>query len=242
MAAPYTSELARDRSRPTCSSASCATSAVDTQSRRDATRSPSTPGPARARAAARRRAARARAWPTPRSTQRLRDRDLPAGGADGAPVIGLIAHLDTSPDASGRRRRADRPPRLRRRRDRAARGGHAARPGGDARARGRASATTSSPPAATPCSAPTTRLASRRSWRRSRTSSRIPELPRPPLRIAFTPDEEIGEGATLFDLERFGAALAYTIDGSERRRAPGRDVLGAIEVTVTIDGVDVHPG
>ena len=33
-----------------------------------------------------------------------------------------------------------------------------------------------------------------------------PELPRPTLRVGFTPDEEIGEGATLFDIERFGAA------------------------------------
>ena len=42
-----------------------------------------------------------------------------------------------------------------------------------------------------------------------------PELPRPTLRIAFTPDEEIGEGAKLFDIERFGALCAYTIDGSD---------------------------
>ena len=51
-----------------------------------------------------------------------------------------------------------------------------------------------------------------------------PELPRPTLRVGFTPDEEIGEGATLFDVERFGAVCAYTIDGSDARRAPGRDV------------------
>ena len=51
-----------------------------------------------------------------------------------------------------------------------------------------------------------------------------PELPRPTLRVGFTPDEEIGEGATLFDVERFGARCAYTLDGSSRRRAAGRDV------------------
>ena len=51
-----------------------------------------------------------------------------------------------------------------------------------------------------------------------------PELPRPTLRVGFTPDEEIGEGATLFDVERFGARCAYTIDGSDARRAAGRDV------------------
>ena len=42
-----------------------------------------------------------------------------------------------------------------------------------------------------------------------------PELPRPTLRVGFTPDEEIGEGATLFDIERFGARCAYTLDGSQ---------------------------
>ena len=51
-----------------------------------------------------------------------------------------------------------------------------------------------------------------------------PELPRPTLRVGFTPDEEIGEGATLFDVERFGARCAYTLDGSQPRRAAGRDV------------------
>src|SRR5262249_6351166 len=41
-----------------------------------------------------------------------------------------------------------------------------------------------------------------------------PELPRPTIRVAFTPDEEIAEGATLFDIPRFGARCAYTVDGS----------------------------
>ena len=68
-----------------------------------------------------------------------------------------------------------------------------------------------------------------------------PELPRPRLRIAFTPDEEIGEGATLFDIERFGALCAYTIDGSELGELQD-ETFSAVEVTVTVDGVDVHPG
>ena len=42
-----------------------------------------------------------------------------------------------------------------------------------------------------------------------------PELPRPTLRVGFTPDEEIGEGASLFDVEAFGAGCAYTLDGSQ---------------------------
>ena len=68
-----------------------------------------------------------------------------------------------------------------------------------------------------------------------------PELPRPTLRICFTPDEEIGEGATLFDVERFGAACAYTIDGSELGELQD-ETFTAAEVDVTIQGVDVHPG
>ena len=71
--------------------------------------------------------------------------------------------------------------------------------------------------------------------------ARHPELPRPTLRVGFTPDEEVGEGATLFDIERFGAACAYTMDGSQ----PGElqdETFSAAEVIVTIDGVEVHPG
>jgi tripeptide aminopeptidase len=68
-----------------------------------------------------------------------------------------------------------------------------------------------------------------------------PELPRPTLRVGFTPDEEIGLGATRFDLERFGATCAYTLDGSQ----PGElqdESFSAFGVTVTFRGVDVHPG
>ena len=68
-----------------------------------------------------------------------------------------------------------------------------------------------------------------------------PELPRPTLRVGFTPDEEIGEGATLFDIERFGARCAYTLDGSQ----PGElqdETFSAVEVTLTVHGVDIHTG
>jgi tripeptide aminopeptidase len=68
-----------------------------------------------------------------------------------------------------------------------------------------------------------------------------PELPRPTLRVGFTPDEEIGEGAMLFDIERFGARCAYTLDGSQ----PGElqdETFSAVEVLLTVHGVDIHPG
>jgi tripeptide aminopeptidase len=68
-----------------------------------------------------------------------------------------------------------------------------------------------------------------------------PELPRPVLRVGFTPDEEIGEGATLFDLDRFAARCAYTIDGSEVGELQD-ETFSALEATVTITGVEVHPG
>ena len=68
-----------------------------------------------------------------------------------------------------------------------------------------------------------------------------PELPRPTLRVCFTPDEEIGEGATLFDVERFGAFCAYTMDGSEVGELQD-ETFTACEVTLTVHGVDIHPG
>jgi tripeptide aminopeptidase len=67
------------------------------------------------------------------------------------------------------------------------------------------------------------------------------ELPRPTLRIGFTPDEEIGEGATLFDIEGFGARYAYTVDGSSLGELQDESFT-ALEAIIRIDGVDVHPG
>ena len=68
-----------------------------------------------------------------------------------------------------------------------------------------------------------------------------PGLPRPTLRICFTPDEEIGEGASLFDIERFGAYCAYTIDGSTIGELQDETFSGK-KATIRITGVDVHPG
>jgi tripeptide aminopeptidase len=68
-----------------------------------------------------------------------------------------------------------------------------------------------------------------------------PELPRPTIRIAFTPDEEIGQGASHFDLDRFGAACAYTLDGSALGELQDES-FSAVEAILTIHGVEVHPG
>src|SRR4051794_23163175 len=71
--------------------------------------------------------------------------------------------------------------------------------------------------------------------------ARNPQAPRPTLRVGFTPDEEIGQGAMLFDVEAFGAQCAYTLDGSTVGELQDETFNGA-EVTVHIDGVDIHPG
>ncbi|MBV9801297.1 MAG: peptidase T [Solirubrobacterales bacterium] len=68
-----------------------------------------------------------------------------------------------------------------------------------------------------------------------------PEIPRPRLRIAFTPDEEIGEGATLFDIPRFNSICAYTLDGSALGELQD-ETFSALEAILTIHGVEVHPG
>ncbi len=68
-----------------------------------------------------------------------------------------------------------------------------------------------------------------------------PDLPRPTLRIGFTPDEEVGEGANLFDIGRFGARCAYTIDGSTAGELQDETFSGKAAI-VTVHGVEVHPG
>ena len=70
---------------------------------------------------------------------------------------------------------------------------------------------------------------------------RVRELPHGKLCIAFTPDEEIGAGADRFDLERFGAAYAYTVDGGKEGEIQYEN-FNAASVTITIHGLDVHPG
>ncbi len=68
-----------------------------------------------------------------------------------------------------------------------------------------------------------------------------PERPRPTLRVGFTPDEEIGEGAKRFDIERFGAKFAYTLDGSDLGELQD-ETFSAYGAVVTVEGVEVHPG
>ena len=71
--------------------------------------------------------------------------------------------------------------------------------------------------------------------------ARTPERPRAPIRVAFTVDEEVGRGAEDFDLDAFGAEVAYTLDGSGLGEVE-IETFSARSVRVTIRGVSVHPG
>lgn len=66
-------------------------------------------------------------------------------------------------------------------------------------------------------------------------------LPHGRLCIAFTPDEEIGEGASLFDLPGFGAKYAYTVDGGDVGELEYQN-FNAAGAVVSFKGFSVHPG
>ena len=68
-----------------------------------------------------------------------------------------------------------------------------------------------------------------------------PEIEHGDIRIAFNPDEEIGQGAHKFDVERFGADWAYTMDGGEIGELEYENFNAAV-AKVTICGRNVHPG
>ena len=70
---------------------------------------------------------------------------------------------------------------------------------------------------------------------------RHPERPRPPIRVAFTVDEEVGRGAEDFDLDAFGADVAYTLDGSGLGELE-IETFSAKSIRITIRGRAVHPG
>jgi tripeptide aminopeptidase len=201
---------------------------IDTQSERDRKQSPSTPG----------QLDLARLLVEELSAIGLADAALDANGyvtatlAGDGPVIGLIAHVDTSPDAPG----AGVEPLV-----------HRTHPGGPIEL----------PRGGTVVHAPAghdvitssgdTLLGADDKAGVAEIMTAVaylaahPDAPRPTLRICFTPDEEIGEGATLFDVERFGAVCAYTLDGSDLGELQD-ETFAAEEVALTITGVDAHPG
>ena len=163
-----------------------------------------------------------------------------AGNVAGAPAIGLLAHLDTSPDESG----AGVEPLVHPCYD----GGTIELPRGG----------TVLDPARMPelsgkighdivTSSGDTLLGADDKAGMAEVMAAVaylaahPEAPRATVRVGFTPDEEIGEGAHLFDIEAFGAVCAYTLDGSEAGEFSD-ETFAAAGADVTIHGIEVHPG
>ena len=68
-----------------------------------------------------------------------------------------------------------------------------------------------------------------------------PERPHGEIRIAFTPDEEIGRGTDAFDVARFGADFAYTVDGGALGEIEYEN-FNAASTVVTVQGSSIHPG
>ncbi|HDJ5645714.1 TPA: peptidase T [Staphylococcus aureus] len=68
-----------------------------------------------------------------------------------------------------------------------------------------------------------------------------PEIKHGTIRIGFTPDEEIGRGPHKFDVDRFNADFAYTMDGSQYGELQ-YESFNAAEAVITCHGVNVHPG
>jgi tripeptide aminopeptidase len=68
-----------------------------------------------------------------------------------------------------------------------------------------------------------------------------PKITHGEIKIGFTPDEEVGEGTKFFDIKKFGAQFAYTIDGD----TPGelnKETFSANSCLITVHGRDIHPG
>ena len=67
------------------------------------------------------------------------------------------------------------------------------------------------------------------------------DIKHPTIKIGFTPDEEIGRGADLFDVEKFGADFAYTLDGGPIGELEYEN-FNAASGRVTVHGANIHPG
>ena len=68
-----------------------------------------------------------------------------------------------------------------------------------------------------------------------------PEIPHGRIAVGITPDEEVGRGADHFDVEGFGAAVAYTVDGGELGELEYEN-FNAAAASVTVHGFNIHPG
>jgi tripeptide aminopeptidase len=157
------------------------------------------------------------------------------------PVVGLIAHVDTSPDESG----ANVRPQVVRNYD----GGEIAlsgdprqtlRPSESALLAGRVGHDIVTTDGTTLLGADD-KAGVAEIMAAAAYLVRHPEIEHAPIRIAFTVDEEIGKGVDHFDIDAFGADFAYTLDGAEVGQIDD-ETFSASEVRVRIEGHSVHPG
>jgi tripeptide aminopeptidase len=160
--------------------------------------------------------------------------------AEDAPTVGLIAHVDTSPDAPG----TNVDPQVWRDYD----GGELRLPGADTVLSPATSALLADRVGhSIVTSDGTTLLGADDKAGVAEIMSAVaylaarPELPRPRVRIGFTVDEEVGHGTDHFDLDRYGADLAYTLDGTTVGEIEN-ETFSAYSVVVTFRGRGVHPG
>ncbi|MCL2888249.1 MAG: peptidase T [Elusimicrobia bacterium] len=162
--------------------------------------------------------------------------EIPASAGVKAPAVGFIAHMDTSPDFNGKNVN----PRVHKNYD----GGKivinklknmSVTPGADCK--GHDMITTDG----TSLLGADDKAGIAIIMTLAETLIKNPQIKQGPVKIAFTPDEEIGRGADKFDVKAFGADYAYTIDG---------DKLGSVEngnfnadsFKIEITGVNCHPG
>jgi tripeptide aminopeptidase len=162
-------------------------------------------------------------------------------GAESAPAIGLIAHVDTSPDVTG----TDVKPQV----HQAYAGGVIELPGGSGvvldpeelpllkKKLGHDIVTTDG----TTLLGADDKAGVAEIMAAVAHLKRNPDLESAPIRVCFTVDEEVAGGADHLDLERYGAKFAYTLDGSELGEIEA-ETFNASKVTITIRGRSTHPG
>jgi len=162
---------------------------------------------------------------------------LPAAAGVTAPVLALIAHMDTSPDASGENVK----PRIVR------------YEGGDLPLSDAVSLTESLCPGLSAHAGEELIVTDGTTLLGADDKAGVAEImtmleilqkenrPHGKICVGFTPDEEVGQGADLFDVEHFGAAYAYTVDGDEAGEISYEN-FNAAAAFVTVHGFSVHPG
>ncbi|HOX22135.1 MAG TPA: peptidase T [Elusimicrobiales bacterium] len=167
--------------------------------------------------------------------------ELPATARGKSPVIAFLAHMDTAPDASGEGVK----PQLHKN----YRGGRII-----INAKDRVFISDSDSPGLGDCKGHDIITASGKTLLGADNKAGIaiiigsmdyllkhPEIPHGVIKVAFTPDEEVGRGVDLFNVKKFGADYAYTMDG-DRIGTVEDETFNADGLKITVEGKSVHPG